>query len=169
MASSGQKFHLGFLSVVELPSAGYVGGLLVTNQLGRPLEFQCTTPVRPNRTQEILYGPTLRPFLLADLIGKTLFERLTVKPTAILVSDADFLALRPHLTAPVAVVCDKESSQTSMKLGQQWLRFHDEHVDADRAAMKEAGSVIVADCDLREPIDRIREALEETLKAGAAA
>ena len=169
MASSGQKFHLGFLSVVELPSAGYVGGLLVTNQLGRPLEFQCTTPVRPNRTQEILYGPTLRPFLLADLIGKTLFERLTVKPTAILVSDADFLALRPHLAAPVAVVCDKESSQTSMKLGQQWLRFHDEHVDADRTAMKEAGSIIVADCDLREPIDRIREALEETLKAGAAA
>lgn len=169
MASSGQKFHLGFLSVVELPSTGYVGGLLVTNQLGRPLEFQCTTPVRPNRTQEILYGPTLRPFLLSDLIGKTLFERLTVKPQAIVVADADFLSLRPHLSIPVALACEKESSQTPVRLGQQWLRLHDEHADEDIASLKEAGKILVAECDLREPIARVRDALEETLKAATAA
>jgi hypothetical protein len=169
MASSGQKFHLGFLSVVEVPSAGHVGGLLVTNQLGRPLEFQCTTPVRPNRTQEILYGPTLRPFLLCDLIGKTLFERLAVKPQLIVVADADFLALRTHVPTPVAVASAKESSRGSLKLGQQWLQFHEQYAAEDIAALQEAAKLIVADCDLREPIERVREALEETLKAGAAA
>ncbi|MCA9043520.1 MAG: hypothetical protein KDA69_04320, partial [Planctomycetaceae bacterium] len=58
--SDGDQLNLGFLQVTLTPS-GYVGGLLVTNRQGRPLEFQCTTPVQPNRTQEILYGPTLKP------------------------------------------------------------------------------------------------------------
>jgi hypothetical protein len=169
MASSGQKFHLGFLSVIEIPGAGYVGGLLVTNQMGRPLEFQCTTPVRPNRTQEILYGPTLRPFLLSDLIGKTLFERLAVKPQAIVVSDADFLSLRPHLSIPVACVSEKETAATPIKLGQQWVQLHSEHAEADVADLKETAKVIVAECDLREPIARVRDALEETLRAVTAA
>ena len=62
---SGQKTTtgLGFLRVLELDGGGFVGGMLVTNQLGRPLEFQCTTPLKPNRTQVILYGPTLAPFI----------------------------------------------------------------------------------------------------------
>jgi len=169
MASSGQKVHLGFLSVIEIPGAGYVGGLLVTNQMGRPLEFQCTTPVRPNRTQEILYGPTLRPFLLSDLIGKTLFERLAVKPQAIIVSDPDFLSLRPHLSIPVACVSEKETSQTPLKLGQQWVQLHSEHAEADVVDLKDAMKAIVAECDLREPIARVRDALEETLRAVTAA
>ena len=86
MAQAAPKAQLGFLGVVNLAGTGFVGGLLVTNQLGRPLEFQCTTPVKPNRTQEILYGPTLNSFVCAELIGKTLFERLQVKPQVI-VSD----------------------------------------------------------------------------------
>ena len=48
------KLRLGFLMAFEVPQRGFVGGLLVTNHFGRPLEFQCTTPVQPNRTQQIL-------------------------------------------------------------------------------------------------------------------
>ena len=58
--------HLGFLTVIECARDGFVGGLLILNQLGRPLEFHCSVPVRPNRAQEILYGPTLCGFLCGE-------------------------------------------------------------------------------------------------------
>ena len=55
---------LGFLTVVEHAELGLLGGYLLLNAAGRPLEFHCTAPVKPNRAQEILYGPTLRPYLV---------------------------------------------------------------------------------------------------------
>ena len=50
--------NLGFLTVLNEPS-GYLGGYLVTNVWGRPLEFRLSTAVQPNRVQQILYGSTL--------------------------------------------------------------------------------------------------------------
>ncbi|MEQ8839035.1 MAG: hypothetical protein RID07_19675, partial [Lacipirellulaceae bacterium] len=58
---------IGFLTAVESPQHGLFGGYLVLSLQGRPLEFRCTTPVKPTRAQEILYGKTLRPYLLCEL------------------------------------------------------------------------------------------------------
>ncbi len=77
MSSSTQKSMpagIGFLSVIEHDELGLFGGYLVLNMAGRPLEFHCTSPVRPNRAQEILYGPTLRPFLFGEQIGQALLS-----------------------------------------------------------------------------------------------
>jgi hypothetical protein len=167
------NFHLGFLRIVAA-DAGYVGGLLVTNRLGRPLEFQCTTPVRPNRTQEILYGPTLRPFLFSELIGMTLIERLQVKPHIVLVDQEALLDLREHVSVPVACVIDDASDtrdlpdESRSTLGAQTVRVHREHT-GDVATIGRWTNTIPADADLREPLERVREALEETLRTAAAA
>ena len=96
------QLKLGFMAAVEVEGRGYVGGLLITNHNGRPLEFQCTTPVKPDRTQEILYGKTLRPWLLGELIGKTLLDRVAIKPDMVVTSDDDILELRNHTDTPVA-------------------------------------------------------------------
>ena len=48
---------LGFLTVLEHPQHGLFGGYLLLNLAGRPVEFHCTAPVKPNRAQQILYGP----------------------------------------------------------------------------------------------------------------
>ena len=61
--------------MIDHPRYGLVGGYLVLNIVGRPLEFHCTTPIRPNRDQEILYGETIRPFLYGERIGQTLLSR----------------------------------------------------------------------------------------------
>lgn len=145
-----------------------MGGLLVTNRLGRPLEFQCTTPVRPNRTQEILYGPTLLPFVLGELIGKTLVERVGVKPELLLVESEDFLELRGHVEIPIGCVTADDAGDTaSAPLGRQKIRFHPAHAgDAD--AVHAAAEAVPADADLLEPFERVREALRETLTATAA-
>ena len=104
------KLKLGFIAAVEVEGRGHVGGLLVTNHNGRPLEFQCTTPVKPDRTQEILYGKMLRPWLLGELIGKTLMDRVSIKPDMIFTSDPDILELRNHIKTPVACTSEETVS-----------------------------------------------------------
>lgn len=156
---------------MEVEGRGTVGGLLITNQHGRPLEFQCTTPVRANRTQEILYGNTLRPWLLGELIGSTLLERVSIKPDLIVTSDPHILELRNHTQIPVA--CTDQSSggraatagvaAMAVRFGSKQLRFHDAHA-ADADAMETRRHLIPDQADLSEPLERVREALAETVR-----
>src|SRR5215475_8389779 len=104
------QFRLGFLTAVEDAERGFVGGLLITNRFGRPLEFQCTVPVKPNRTQQILYGPTLKPYVLCELIGRTLLEKVGVKPHLVLVESEDLLELRGASPAPLASLKSSDNS-----------------------------------------------------------
>jgi hypothetical protein len=164
--------HLGFLQVVE-SDLGFVGGLLVTNRLGRPLEFQCTTPVRANRMQQILYGQTLRMFLFTDLIGRMLLSRVQVPPDVLLFDQEELLSLREETPCPVAcLIADPESQElpdgTRMRFGRQWIRVHPEFA-ADLETLQEHVRLIPGDADLREPLQRVRMALEETLRPGAVA
>jgi hypothetical protein len=170
MAANGSTdLKLGFLTAIELTGGGYVGGLLVTNRFGRPLEFQCTTPVRPSRTQEILYGTTLRSFVLGELIGKTLVEKSAVKPDVVLTEGDELLELRSHVAQPVAVVeasGGRQPPESLLKLGRQSLRFHPSHADDEQRLASSAESV-PEQADLFEPFERVREALQETMKASA--
>ncbi|MBL8852230.1 MAG: hypothetical protein JNG89_21335 [Planctomycetaceae bacterium] len=175
---SGQKTTaggcLGFLRVLELDGGGFLGGVLVTNQIGRPLEFQCTTPVKPNRTQVILYGPTLAPFVYSELIGKTLFGRLDIKPQLIIVDQDALLDLRLHVPAQVARLANTKDDvselpdELKLQCGRHHLSFHSDFPqDRDDAAGLLAA--LPGDADLREPLERVTEALKETLRTNAVA
>src|SRR5437763_5614656 len=92
--------HLGFLTVFA-EGQGYLGGYLITNSWGRPLEFRLSTAVQPNRVQHILYGSTLQEYLCADLIGKTLIDKSST-PVAMLFTDSiAVLPIRTRLEVPV--------------------------------------------------------------------
>ncbi|MEZ6058361.1 MAG: hypothetical protein R3C01_16800 [Planctomycetaceae bacterium] len=168
-ANRSETFHLGFLRIVEQPGSGAVGGLLVTNRMGRPLEFQCTTPVKANRTQEILYGPTLRPFVYSELIGKTLWERLQVKPQLLIVNQLELLELRMHISVPVGCILESASEARDLpdhlkiQIGHHQISLHPEFAE-DLVSIQEQSKHIPSDADLHEPIDRIGDALEETLR-----
>ncbi len=171
MSNAAQdSFRLGFLAAVEDDERGVVGGLLVTNKFGRPLEFQCTTPVRANRTQQILYGPTLRPYLLAEVVGKTLTEKIGVKPHLVLVESPELLELRQHVVMPVASLVGKQDGPAAanvMNLGKHQLMFHGDFA-GDVATIRESSGAVPETADLKEPFERIREALAETLKMAMA-
>lgn len=189
--SGKENFRLGFLTAIEVPDQGFVGGLLVTNHFGRPLEFQCTAPLKPNRAQEILYGPTLVPYVVGDLIGRTLIEKVGVKPHLVLTERNDLLPLRDLVSIPVACVDDpvqpdestgsteqaakqpvaelsepEPTSPLPFRLGRQVLRFHAAHKD-DQAVAQRGAATVPQDADLREPFERVREALNETAQSGA--
>ncbi|WP_437186201.1 hypothetical protein SH668x_003345 [Planctomicrobium sp. SH668] len=169
--ANSNRFHLGFLRVA-ITEQGYVGGMLVTNHLGRPLEFQCTSPVRPNRTQQILYGPTLEPFICAELIGKTLYERLAVKPDMIMVQQENLLELRRQIDVPTACLIDGKpadlADQLLIQFGRQTMRLHSEYPE-DVQTLTPLQSRIPGDADMTEPLERVSDALKETLRAGAVA
>jgi hypothetical protein len=178
--SSGSKerkeqIRLGFMTAVEIGDRNFVGGLLVTDRFGRPLEFQCTTPVKPNRTQELLYGPTLVPFILGDLLGKALLDRVSVKPSLIMTSRVEMLQLRTKVTIPI--IYDEASTESDLKsatgntvrsasqeirIGRQTFRMHDEFTD-DRSVIEKISLQLSDDANMHEPLERVGDALRETM------
>jgi hypothetical protein len=106
MRSAGAKSNgsLGFLTVVDDPEHGLFGGYLILNRAGRPLEFHCTAPVKPTRAQQILYGPTLEPFLYGEQIGQTLLGKARNEPAMVSTDREPVLAVREFCRVPVALV-----------------------------------------------------------------
>jgi hypothetical protein len=91
----------GYLSAVESAEHGFFGGYLLISPNGRPLEFHCTAPVRPSRAQQILYGPTLSPYLLGEQIGGTLIREAAFKPAIVLTDQTAVLCLRSQIDIPL--------------------------------------------------------------------
>lgn len=108
MSVAKSNSALGFLTIVEAPDQGLFGGYLVLNRAGRPLEFHCTAPVKPNRAQQILYGPTLEPFLFGEQIGQTLLNKAKAQPQVVCTDCAPALAVREFVHVPVALVLPAE-------------------------------------------------------------
>lgn len=101
---SEQDRKIGFITVVVNDRNGLLGGFLVLNQFGRPVEFHCTAPVHANRAQEILYGNTLLPFLYGEQIAKTLIARTDSRPVVVLTDNPFVLAGAPLVKYPVGLV-----------------------------------------------------------------
>jgi len=178
---------LGFLTVVEHAELGLLGGYLLLNAAGRPLEFHCTAPVKPNRAQEILYGPTLRPFLYGEQIGQTLLARSRLTPILVCTDSEAMLAVRDHTHIPVALVTQggRESlaegsllggadcypakdSRPLFRLGQTDLLLPTPYA-ADEQTIRQHWPAQADLLDLAEPFARIREALDEAQKTARAA
>ncbi len=163
--------QLGFLTIQE-DQQGYSGGYLVTNAWGRPLEFRLTTAVSPTKVQQLLYGPTLRPYICSELLGKVLVEKAGT-PVSLVVTDCDAaLDLRAQVQQPVVWLAALDhtlfhewEATLIAKAKSYALLAHPRYpqdVEPVKAllAKSELG-------DLAEPFGRVREALVEARKMGA--
>src|SRR5205823_3947576 len=128
-AASQTSTAIGLLTVLR-EAGGFVGGYLVTNGWGRPLEFRLTSAVQPNRVQQILYGGTLESYICADLIGKTLVDKAAVPVQLVVTDRAEVLDLRLKLDAPVAWLVPADAAA-----GRGAVRCHP-RFDADAAAVR---------------------------------
>jgi hypothetical protein len=66
--------------VVMKEGASYLGGLLLTDTSGIPLDFRYTEPITPTKLQGVLYGKALEPHLKEEVIQKTLLKELKIAP-----------------------------------------------------------------------------------------
>lgn len=187
------KSAFGFLTVVNHQQYGLFGGYLLLNVAGRPLEFHCTTPIKPNRAQEILYGPTLESFLYGEQIGQTLIGQSKLKPRVVYTDREPALAAREFVAMPLALVLPPvaeaagaavpESPASTLagktfridaahrgprlltfELGRNRLAVPDQ-AEADRRAIQEQCAEWAETFDLAEPFQRIRDAIEEAQQA----
>lgn len=165
--------QVGFLTVVH-EASGYLGGYLVTNNWGRPLEFRISSAVQPNRVQQILYAATLEPYIYADLIGRTLVEK-TGLAVQLLVTDREpVLDLRLRLETPVIWLARAGDSKAERLLESEacirpaagarpGVVCHPRHPE-DIAVVHELLEQLDGVLDLSEPFVRIQEAMSEARK-----
>ena len=171
MAQTGAPIQLGFLTVLH-EASGYMGGYLVTNQWGRPLEFRLSTAVQPNRVQQILYGPTLTGFLHGELIGKTLVEKTSSPATMIFSDRLPALELRNCLDVPVLwVAADEPDPGAAGNLvrparDKRPALVGHARFPNDVPRVNELLEALEAGLDFTEPFARIREAISEARKMG---
>ena len=160
-------WNLGFLTVVQEPT-GFLGGYLVTNPWGRPLEFRLSTAVQPNRVQQILYGDTLQPYICADLIGKTLIDKTAAQAQIIVTDREPVLELRKQLSIPVALL-RSAPEPLEFESGRETpagnLEFHPAFPQ-DGPVLCELRERLGEGFDLAEPFARIRDAIAEARRMG---
>ena len=169
-------WNLGFLTIVHEP-AGYLGGYLVTNQWGRPLEFRLSTAVQPNRVHQILYGGTLQAYVCADLIGKTLVDKTSVGVQLVVTDSEPVLDLRLKVAVPVVWLAAADNPVAAALVaggagvpggdGRGTLVCHPRFT-GDAAVVREILDKVEGTLDLADPFVRIREAVGEARRMGTA-
>jgi len=178
----------GFLSTLESAELGYFGGYLIVSTIGRPLEFHCTSPVRPSRAQAILFGPTLQPYLIGEQIAGTLLQAAKLTPKLVLTDSVAILTARAQSKAPFALLLLPDASDgvrdpdllplCDSTGNSQHARFA-QHVsvgpyqlqlpagyETDANIVAEFAGQLSQQVDLAEPFDRIHEAIREAQRIG---
>jgi hypothetical protein len=166
----------GFLTVVEDEQHGFFGGYLVLSELGRPLEFHCSTPVFPSQAQRILYGSTLRSYVLGELIGQTLVKKTRLAVQLVLTDIQEMLSLSLVWPGTLAYVRQTPKQDLDVNLDAHSaelpsegpaLRLGDYCLSGSSTCSWSAEPLraqlapLISYIELIEPFQRIREAIQE--------
>ncbi|QDT06476.1 hypothetical protein K227x_48860 [Rubripirellula lacrimiformis] len=160
---------IAYFTVVEDERTGWTGGLLLLNSGGRPLEFQCTLPVRPSRAHEILYGPTLRDHIIGEVIGPLLAKKVRTPISLLCVDQPEALVISQSTSFPIALVVEAAEADegpiqddTLIGSGEVMLAGSKLLVPMERIEQVSALAEKLIDLpDAVEPFERIREAIKE--------
>jgi len=181
MAEQNEKedLLLGFVGLYgTLTPGGYIGGILITDQFGKPREFKCTHAVRPTAIQKPLYGKTLEPYIGVELCGTPLIGSTTNKPALIMV-DKDFLIdIRIKSEYPLIFIrrageavevrssTGEDAASRRERVDSATGRFQpivfEAHprFDDDRLCAKRILDEVFKDIDPLEPFERMGKAIE---------
>ncbi|MFN8122014.1 MAG: hypothetical protein U0237_06240 [Thermoleophilia bacterium] len=152
----------------------YVGGLMLTDESGLPVDFRYTDPITPTRLQRALYGGALDRYLRADVVAATLLKAASEPPTVLLVEDESLLdaidaecpvaVIGPSRVPPLGAAGTTRTDTPGETLVQVTEGANPVRISlADPARTAEVTAALVAlgaRMDPLEPTDRVRAALE---------
>jgi len=92
------------------------GGALVISSRGEPLEFRCTSAVRPTRLQKVLWGARLMHHLRIELIARPLLKAMREPFSLIVVRRLLLLPVRELAGRPLVRV--RASSEKASEEGE---------------------------------------------------
>jgi hypothetical protein len=154
----------------------HVGAILVTNQIGVPLEFKYTEPVTATRLHKILYGAVLEKHLHETVIRDRLGREVRSAPSYFIapydekeflgpIADREMMAIQRYnlppeeVSGPFSRIRDREAI-VELEDDAIFLRLafstSDEPVQRNMAAWLQE---VAHTMDVLEPLDRITSAL----------
>lgn len=102
LGADGMTYPVAFFHVTLSGTTGNaVGGLLVSDNIGVPLEFVITNSVRPSPAQRVLYGKSLKQHVAVELCGRQLLQHLKTRPKVVFVKEEYLLKLQHVTDVPV--------------------------------------------------------------------
>jgi hypothetical protein len=176
---------IAFVGLSELQKDLYRGGALVTDSFGKPLEFRCTSAIRPTAVQKTLYGASLLPHICVELAAKPLLTSLSEEFDAVFITQVDFMEVRTSIDKPLVFVekqgttiaaahmseAETQSELISSASGKYQpiiASCHRGYQD-DIRGLRHSLELLLARFDIVEPFFRIASALELINEKGGAA
>jgi hypothetical protein len=153
-----------------------MGGILVTNQIGIPVEFKYTEPVTATKLHKILYGSVLEKYLHETVIRDRLGREVRSSPNYFIapydekeflgpVADREMMAIQRYnlppeeVSGPFSRIREREAI-VELEEDRIFLRLafstSDETIQHNMAAWLQE---ISRTMDVLEPLDRIASAL----------
>ena len=62
--------RMGYIDIYRSGKNDFLGGVLITDRLGIPVEFRHTETVSPTKVQQVLYGRALERFIKTETLAK---------------------------------------------------------------------------------------------------
>ncbi|MFN6991407.1 MAG: hypothetical protein ACK4MM_01660 [Fervidobacterium sp.] len=153
---------IGYLSV-HIFDNKHIGGILIVNEYGIPVEFKYSEPISSTKLQQIIYGNSLEYYLHVEIIAKGLVQKLENKPEAILVQDPTLLFDKNIVLLnllPQSVSEKREDNEVIINVNTVSLRL----TFMEGAKVEESVLNIITEyagkIDILEPFERIQKALE---------
>ena len=171
-----EQINLAFLDQKDFENGQCIrGAILVTNSKTDPLEFRCTSPIRPTALQKTLWGSRLSGYIASHLIGMPLLDSVSNKSSLVVVRDASLLELRPLIKLPVVQLTALEKTGKALRGAKSEgdndiiqssdgafeaivMKFHPAHCD-DIVIVRELLHKVSRSFGLLEPFQRIDTAL----------
>ncbi len=181
-AISPSRKHVGYFCHLKMDER-HMGGILVTNPIGVPLEFKYTEPVTATRIHKILYGSVLEKYLHETVIRERLGREVRTLPNYFItsysekdflgpVADREMVAIQKYNLPPGDIsgsfnrIREKEVI-IELEEDSQFLRLAfstpDETIQLSIVAWLQE---IARTMDILEPLDRIISALNSLCGEG---
>lgn len=177
--------HFAYVGIEEFENGQILrGAVLVTDAATEPVEFRCTSAIRPTLLQRTLWGKRLDTYIACHLVGRPLLDALDNSVGLVLVRKPEFVELRTHIEIPllqllrneeltmVSPVTSADSDDDILQsTGGQFesivVKVHRKHCD-DLHNARELLSETFRSHNVLEPFERIRTALDLVHKQEAA-
>jgi len=169
---------LAYFMVVK-EGASFLGGLLLTDESGIPLDFRYTEPITPTKLQSVLYGKALESHLREEVIQKALLKELKGSPDLFILPASDLAGgWNAEVRCP-ALALQKSQEAPLARLGEVFRATPRELLlqvvegaspvraifasSVDLAAQDQAAAQLIEagyHMDLVEPLERVTAALQ---------
>ncbi len=159
-----KEIRLAFIEVAIFSDGSIRGGILTTDIETRPFEFRVTSPIKPTRVQQILYGASLKDYVYGELICAPLVKATKEKLSMVLTKDNYLVAIRPLVPTPVILI-HSNGAQGNDRIKPVTFYPH-RNFQNELAFAQTILTPVMQKHDLLEPFERLRLALQEVHRVG---